>query len=171
MRDPRVLFGGMIAVGVVLLGVSFLGGGNLAGGAGPDASASSAPGAVVAPTPGAATIQLTGEVEVDVQPDRQHRLRASPRDGQLASTWTDASGTALALTGRAGSGTRTTTPDLILTVTVVARGAPATFTSEAGECTIGMAEKMFNVTGSFVCPEITSDDGRVTVKITGTYRT
>ena len=67
--------------------------------------------------------------------------------------------------------TRTTTADLILTVTVVARGAPATFTSEAGECTVGMAEKLLNVTGSFVCPEITSDDGRVTLKITGTYKT
>ena len=113
---------------------------------------------------------MTGELEGTFSLTGSTGLGLPP-DGQLASTWTDATGSALALTGAAGSGTRTTTPELVLTMTVVVRGASLEFTSEAGECTVGMAEKMFNVSGSFVCPEITSDDGRVTVKITGTYRT
>jgi hypothetical protein len=170
VRDPRVLFGGMIGIGVVLLGISFLGGGNLGGGAGPEASASLAPGAVPVTTPGAATIQLAGDMEGAFSLTGTTGF-GRPADGQLASRWTDASGSVLALSGRVGSGTRTSTPELVLAVTVVVRGATLTFTSEAGECTIGMAEKMFDVTGSFVCPEITSDDGRVTLKITGTYKT
>ena len=44
VRDPRVLFGGMIAVGVVLLGVSLLGGGNPAAGPGLTPARASRPG-------------------------------------------------------------------------------------------------------------------------------
>ena len=169
VRDPRVLFGGLIGVGVVLLGVSLLGGGN-SGGPGPGASASAAPGIGVPAGPGPATVQVSGRV------DGSYTLTGTagfgkPTDGQLASTWTDTTGTVLALTGRLGSGTRTTSGDLILAVTILVDGAPVLFQSEAGECFVGMAEKMSNVTGSFVCEELTSVNGRVTLKITGNYQT
>ena len=168
VRDPRVLFGGLIAIGVVLLGVSLLGGGNSAG-LQPGASASAAPGIGVPAGPGPATVLVTGRV------DGSFTLTGTagfgkPADGQLASTWADSAGTALSLTGRVG-GTRTTSPELVLTVTVIVGGTPVTFVSEDGECTIGMAEKISNVTGSFVCEEVTSADGRTKLKITGTYQT
>jgi len=170
VRDPRVLFGGLIAIGVVLLGVSLLGGGNTAGGPGPGASASAAPGIGGPAGPGPATVQVTGRV------DGSFTLTGTtgfgkPADGQLAATWADSAGTALSLTGRAGSGTRTTSGELVLSVTVMVDGARVLFLSEDGECTVGMAQKMSNVTGSFVCKELTSADGRMTLKITGTYQT
>lgn len=169
-RDPRVLFGGVIAVGVVLLGVSLLGGGNLAGGAGATASASPAPGAVVATTPGPGSIQVSGDFDAAFDLTGSAAV-GKPADGQLLATWADGAGTSVTLTGRIGSVTRTTTSELTLAVTVMRNGVPVTFTSEAGECTIGMAEKMFNVAGGFVCPKIKSDGGRFTVKLTGTYQT
>jgi hypothetical protein len=168
VRDPRVLFGGMIAVGLVLLGVSLLGGGN-AGGPGPGAAPSAAPGIVPA-GPGPATVEVTGRI------DRSFTLTGTagfgkPADGQLASTWADATGTVLSLTGRVGSVTRTTSGDIVLSVTVMVDGAPVLFQSEDGECTVGMAETMSNVTGNFVCKELTSADRRMKLKITGTYQT
>ena len=34
-----------------------------------------------------------------------------------------------------------------------------------------MAVKLSNVTGTFVCQELKSDDGKLVVKATGTYQT
>ncbi len=170
VRDPRVFFGGLIAVGVVLLGVSLLGSGNAAGGPGPGASASAGPGIGVPAGPGPATVQVTGRIEGDFTLTGTAGF-GKPADGQLASVWADSAGTDLALTGSVGSGTRTTSGDLVLSVTVVVDGAPVLFRSEDGECTVGMAEKMANVSGSFVCQELTSADGRMKLKITGTYQT
>jgi hypothetical protein len=168
-RDPRVLFGGIIAIGAVLLGVSMFGGGNATGGAVPGASASAAPGGGGPTTPGPATMQVAGDFEATLNLTGTAGS-GKPADGHLAATWDDGAGSSVVLTGRVG-GTRTTTPELTLAITIMRNGAPVTFTSEAGECTIGMAEKMFNVTGSFVCPEITSNGGRFTVKLSGTYST
>ena len=107
VRDPRVLFGGLIAVGAVLLGVSLLGGGNLAGGPGPGATASAGPGIAVPAGPGPATVQVTGRIEGSFTLTGTAGF-GKPADGQLASVWADSAGTDLALTGRVGSGTRTT---------------------------------------------------------------
>jgi hypothetical protein len=170
VRDPRVLVGGVIGIGVVLLGVSLLGGGIAGGGPVPDASPSAGPGIGVPAGPGPATLQVTGRF------DGSFTLTGTagfgkPADGQLASTWADSAGAALALTGRVGSGMRTTSGELVLSVTVPVGGTPVLFESTDAECFVNMAEKMGNVTGSFVCEEITSTDGRTTVKITGTYQT
>ena len=170
VRDPRVLVGGVVAIGVVLLGVSLLGGGNGAGGPGPDATASAAPGIGVPAGPGPATIQVTGRFEGSFTLTGTAGF-GKPADGQLASTWADSAGAALSLTGRVGSGMRTTSGELVLSVTVPVGGTPVLFESTDAECFVNMAEKMGNVTGSFVCEEITSTDGRTTVKITGTYQT
>lgn len=170
VRNPRVLFGGMVAVGAVVLGVSILGGGTGSGGVTPGASASAAPGAGMPTTPGPGTIQVAGDFVAAVDLTGT-AVVGKPADGQLVATWADGAGTSVTLTGRVASGTRTTTADLTLAITVMRNGTPVTFTSEAGECTVGMAEKMINITGSFVCPEITSDGGRFTVKLSGTYGT
>ena len=50
-------------------------------------------------------------------------------------------------------------------------GELVTFTSNAGECTIGMAVNPKSVTGSFTCHKVKSDDGKLTVDASGTYRT
>ena len=170
VRDPRVLFGGLIAIGVVLFGVSLLGGGNAAGGPVPGATASAGPGIGVPAGPGPATVQVTGRIEGSFTFTGTAGF-GKPTDGQLASTWADSEGGALTLAGRVGSGMRTTSGDLVLTVTVLVDGNPVTFVSEDAECFVNMAEKMANVSGSFVCEEITSADGRVKLKITGTYQT
>jgi hypothetical protein len=170
VRDPRVLFGGLIAVGVVLLGASLLGGGNSAGGPVPGASASAAPGIGVPAGPGPATVVVAGRVEGTFTLTGTAGF-GKPADGQLASTWADSEGRALSLTGRVGSGMRTTSGDLVLSVTVNVDGRPVTFVSKDAECFVNMAEKMANVTGSFVCEEVTSADGRTKLKVTGTYQT
>lgn len=169
VRDPRVLLGGLIGIGVVLLGVSLLGGG-AAGGPGPAASESPGPGIGVPAGPGPATVEITGRV------DGSFTLTGTtgfgkPADGQLASTWADSLGTTLSISGRVGSVTRTTSRELVLSVTLLVNGAPVSFVSEDGECTVGMAEKMATVAGSFVCRELTSVDGRMELKITGNYET
>ena len=169
VRDPRVLFGGMIAIGVVVLGVGMLGGGGSAGGVVPGASPTTGPGAGVPTVPGPATLDVTGDFTATFALTGTAPV-GKPADGLIVATWADGAGSSVALTGRVG-GTRTTTADLRLEITVMRNGAPVTFTSQSGECTIGMAEKMFNITGSFVCPKITSDGGRFTVKLSGTYGT
>ena len=170
VRDPRVLFGGMIAIGVVVLGVAMLGGGGSAGGVVPGASASTAPGVGVPTVPGSASIDVAGDFAATFALTGT-AVVGKPADGQLAATWTDGAGSSVTLTGRISSGTRTTTSELTLAIVVMRNGAPVTLTSEAGECTVGMAEKIVNVTGSFVCPEITSDGGRFTVKLSGKFGT
>jgi hypothetical protein len=168
-RDPRVLFGGMIGIGVVLLGLSVLGGGSPRGVV-TGASPSAPPGAGVPTTPGPGTIQVAGDFEATFTLTGTVAI-GKPADGLLAATWGDGAGSSFTLTGPVASNMRTTSPGLTLAVTVMRNGAPVTFTSEAGECTIGMAEKISNVTGSFVCPEIRSNGGRFTVKLSGSYQT
>lgn len=170
VRDPKVLFGGMIAIGVVVVGLSLLGGAS-GGIGGPGASASAPAGAGATGAPGAATVLVSGREETLFTLTGTAGF-GRPSGPDLASTWSDAvSGATLSLTGRVGSVTRTTNADLVLTVIVPIGGVPVTFVSQAGECTIGMAEKVFSVTGSFNCPEVVSEDGRVELKITGSYQT
>ena len=170
VRDPRVLFGGVIAIGVVVLGVGMLGGGGSNAGVVPGASPSAAPGVGVPTVPGAASLEVAGDFTTTFALTGT-AVVGKPADGLLVVTWQDGAGSSVALSGRISSGTRTTTSDLTLDFVVLRNGVPVTFSSAAGECTVGMAEKLVNVTGSFVCPEITSDGGRFTVKLTGTYQT
>lgn len=169
VRDPRVLAAGVVAIGLVVLGASVLLGGGPGGLGAADASPSAPAAAAATAPPGAATVTLSGSTS------GTYELAAStgfgrPADDQLNATWTDAAGSSLTLVGRAGR-TRATSGELVLTWTVVVDGTPVTFTSDAGECTVGMAVKPASVTGTFVCPELKSDNGKLTVKVTGTYRT
>jgi hypothetical protein len=168
VRDPRILAGGVIAIGLVVLLFSLLGGGGPSNGL--LAGASPSAGTTVVAAPGEASLTLTRAL-----PGTYALTGATgfgkPVDDQLDSSWTDATGSSLALTGRVASVTRTTGKDLVLTLTMIVAGRPVTFTSDGGECTVGMAVKVFSVTGSFVCPELVSDDGKITVKANGTYET
>ena len=120
--------------------------------------------------PGPATVVVDGTVEGSFTLTGTAGF-GKPIDRQVASTWADSEGRALSLTGPVGSGMRTTSGDLVLSVTVLVNGRPVTFVSEDAECFVNMAEKMGNITGSFVCEELTSADGRTTLKITGNYQT
>jgi hypothetical protein len=168
VRDPRVLAAVAVVVGIVVVLVGLTGRGGPLGGGATDASPS--PVAPVVAPPGAATLTLTGDVT------GEYSLTGStgtgrPADDHLDSSWSDTTGTSLALTGRAGSGTRTTAEGLVLTLTVLVNGSPVTFTSEDGECTVGMAVQPTTVRGSYVCKDLTSADGKLVVKATGTYQT
>lgn len=171
IRDPRLLLTGLIGVGVVLLVGSLLfGGSGLGGPATADASAT-AP-TVFTPTvePGNASVVVTGKVAAT------YELTGATGSGpaqaaHLDATWADTAGAQLGLAGPASAGTRQTAPDFVLSWTVLVSGAPVTFTSDDGECTVGMAVQPKTVTGSFVCKKVKSADGKLVVDAKGTYRT
>jgi hypothetical protein len=173
LRDPRLLLSGVIAVGVVLLALSLLGGGGrpsgLAG-AGASPSALTGPGTTQAPV-GNASVEVAG-TGVNATLGLAAIAVAGPAAaGVVSSTWNDPLGNTLALEGLVSAGTRTTATDFVLTWTVMVKAAPVTFTSRAGECTVGMAVKSQVVSGSFVCKKVRSDDGKYVVGARGTYRT
>jgi len=172
VRDPRLLMTSVIGVGVVLLVASLVfGGGPAAGGVDPNTTASVPPPAPTVPPPtGDATVDLSGKLT------GSYLLAGASgtgpaSNGRISVTWTDAAGASLVLAGPASSGTRTTDPTFTLSWSLMVEGAPVTFTSDAGECTVGMAVQPRTVSGSFVCKKLQSDDGSQTVDLRGTYRT
>jgi hypothetical protein len=172
LRDPRLLLTGVVAVGVILLALSLVG-----GGAGPLGAA------VASPTPGAPVVVATPEpVRGEASVEATGKLPGSfvltgmsgfgPAVGShIDATWSDVSGATLGLAGLASPGTRTTDARFVLTWTIPVEGVPVTFTSDAGECTVGMAVQPKSVTGSFVCKKLKSPDGKLVVDARGTYRT
>lgn len=170
LRDPRVLAGAVVAIGLVLLGVSLLGGGGPSSGStGPNASQGTTA-AQPTPVPGNATVELTSGLS------GTHELTGQTGAGpavnsQVNATWGDGTGDTLGLTGMASAGTRTTDINFVLTWVTTVAGAPVTFTSTDGECTIGMAVGAKAVNGTFVCKGLTSDDGKTTIDLRGSYRT
>lgn len=170
-RDPRLLLGGVIAVGVVLLGLSLLGGGGPGPATGANPSPSAGIGAQATALPaGNASVAVTGDIAATYE--LLGRTGIGPAvQSRMTSTWGDNLGNTLALGGPVSAGTRTTDATFVLTWSVMVDGAPVTFTSKAGECTVGMAVTPRNVSGSFNCKKLKSDDGEHTVEATGTYRT
>jgi hypothetical protein len=167
IRDPRVLAGGVVVGALVLF--TLFGRGAAPGAATPGATAS--PSAIVAtPVPGAVTASLSGAVSGEIGLTGTAGF-GHPAGGQLASTWTDGKGSSLTMTGEASAGTRPTGPDLVLTWTLVVKGTPETFTSDGGECVVGMAVKPSTVSGSIECRRLKSDDGKLMLNVSGTYRT
>lgn len=168
LREPRTLAAGAVVLGVLILAVT-LGGGLGSGAPVPSATASPAPTLVAQPA-GAATLTLSGGLTGTYSLAGSTGL-GRPADNRLASTWTDVDGNTLALTGKASSGTRPTAPDFVLTWSVTVDGKPVTFTSNRGECVLGMAVKPRTVSGSITCTNLASDDGKLVVGIAGNYRT
>lgn len=89
----------------------------------------------------------------------------------VALGWGDTLQTTLSIAGPLDRGTRTTDERLVLTIGALVNGQPATFTSAAGECTIGMAQVGTKVQGSFTCHKLKSGDGKLTIEASGNYRT
>jgi len=172
LRDPRVLAGGAIVVGLALLAISLLGGGGGAPGTGGPNSSQGAGGGVVpsaAPT-GIAAVELTSGQAATFS--LTGATGAGPAvDSQLNATWTDPLGDSLGISGLASQGTRTTDLNFTLSWTMLIDGASVTFTSKASECTIGMAVGPKAVHGTFVCKKLKSGDGRHIVDFRGTYTT
>jgi len=170
LRDPRVLAGGVIVIGLGLLGFSLLGGGGPAtGSTGPKGSQN--PGAVAATAePGNASVELT-----DAMPGIHALTGATGAgaavNGQINATWTDPTGDSLGISGPASQGTRTTDPNFVLSWTMLIDNQSVTFTSRASECTIGMAVGVKVVHGTFVCKKLRSGDGKHEVDLRGTYTT
>jgi hypothetical protein len=170
-RDPRLLLSGVIAIGIVLLAVSLLGGGAATGQATALASPTAPTGPLTTAAPvGNASVQITGAVKGTFDLAGVTGT-GHPSGAVMASSWGDPVGDALALGGPVSDGTRMTDTDFVLSWTVVVSGKPVTFTSSRGECVIGMAVKPATVSGSFTCHKVKSADGKLIVGATGTYRT
>lgn len=170
IRDPRLLLSGVIALGVVLLAVSLLGGGAAKGQGTALASPSAPAGPLVSAGPGNASVEITGALTGTFELTGVTGAGV-PSGSSMASSWGDPGGDALAIGGPVSAGTRTTDTSLTLTWTVLVKGKAVTFTSSAGECVIGMAVKPTSVSGSFTCHKVKSADGKLTVGASGTYRT
>jgi hypothetical protein len=170
VRDPRVLAGGVVVVGLAMLGISLLGGGGPTNGStGPNGSQD--PGAVAAtPVPGSATVELTAALKGGYTLTGATGAGAAV-GGQLNATWTDSLGDSLGLTGAASQGTRTTDATFLLTWTMRIGNQPVTFTSRGAECTVGMAVTPRNVHGTFVCKKLKSADGDHVIDLRGSYTT
>jgi hypothetical protein len=168
-RNPRIAAGAgfvaVILVGLVLLGASGQAPASLAASASPTAPAV----VVILPPTGDATLVLTGGVQ-GTYAFGGGALDAV-RTGAFSATWTNATQDTLSLDAKVDRGTRTTDAGLVLRMTVMVAGAPVTFTSKAGECTVGMGVQPTTVTGSFSCKKLKSDDGKLVVDARGTYRT
>jgi hypothetical protein len=166
--NPRILAGAAF-VAVILVGLSMLLGGKGPVAAGASASPSLPPIAVVAAEPGTATLVLTGAVKGTFS---MTGTAAQPvTDNLVGAAWGDTLQNVLALQGKVDRGTRTTDAQLVLTWGLMVEGKLVTFTSKAGECTIGMTSNAKAVSGSFACRKLKSDDGKLTVAASGTYRT
>lgn len=168
-RNPR-LAAGAAFVAMILVGLLLLGGGKPAPSAIGATASPTAPAIVpVAADPGAASLVLTGSLKAT------YTLTGDPgqsvANNTVAAKWADPLQSVLTLDGAVDRGTRTTDAGLVLTWGLMVDGKLVTFTSKAGECTIGMASIPGGVTGSFACHKIKSDDGKLTVGATGTYRT
>lgn len=168
-RNPRPVAGAAF-VGMILVGILLL----TSGGAGPSAAGANAspsipPAAAVVTDPGSATLVLTGALATT------YTLTGTTGQPAAATavdaTWGDANQNVLTLDGPVDRGTRTTDAGLVLSWGVMVDGKLVTFTSDGGECTIGMAVTPKGVSGSFACRKLRSDDGKYTVGASGTYRT
>ncbi len=171
IRDPRVLAGGVVAIGAVLLVASLLGGGGPTVGAGGPGSSNDT--TIVQPTAapvGNATAELTSGLTGTYALSGATGSGPAAHD-RLDATWTDTFGNTLGLSGMASAGTRTTDETFVLTWTVLVDGAPVTFTSTKGECTVGMALGVKSISGSYFCKQLKSVDGKHIIDANGTYKT
>jgi hypothetical protein len=169
-RDPRLLAGGVIAVGVVLLVASLLGGGSNAGTAGPNGSQGTGGVLPTAAVLGNASVELTAGAGGTFT--LTGASGAGPAvDNKVNATWTDPLGESLGLSGMASQGTRTTDVDFVLSWTMLIDNVAVAFTSRDKECTIGMAVGVRAVSGTFHCKHLKSDDGKHEVDLFGSYTT
>lgn len=167
-RNPRVAAAACVAL--IVVGVLMLGSGGPAPSASGATASSSAPASVtVAAGPGVATLVLTGAIQATYSLTGD--AGGAPASSTVTETWTDTLQTALTIDGPVDRGTRTTDARLVLSWVVDVEGTLVTFTSKAGECTVGMASQPKGVSGSFTCKKLKSDDGTLTVGASGTYRT
>ncbi len=169
LRTSRVAAGAAFSA-VILVGLLLLaGGGPNPGAASVTSSPSLAPAAAATREPGNATLVLTGKLNQTVAFAGPSSTGAP--GAPLAATWTDTGAQVLGIEGAADRGTRSTDETLVLRFTVTVKDRPVSFTSDAGECTIGMAVNPTNISGTFSCRNLKSDDGKLVVGATGTYRT
>lgn len=168
-RTSRVAAGAGFAV-VIVGGLLLLSGGGTSPGA---TAATPTKGLTVGPT----ITPPSGEVSMTLTGPAAGTFALTGLSGGQhvdASTvdlgWGDAQQTTLSITGPLDRGTRTTDERLVLTIGVLVNGQPMTFTSAAGECTIGMASMAGKVQGSFSCRKLKSVDGKLTIEASGTYR-
>jgi hypothetical protein len=158
-------FAAVIVVGLLLLS----GGGNSPGATAATPSKGPTAPPVVVPASGDASVTVTGAVTGTFQltglAGGQHI-----EDGTVALAWGDAQQTTLSITGPLDRGTRLTDERLVLTLGVLVNAVPVTFTSNQGECTVGMAQVGTKVQGSITCHKLKGPDGKLSIEVSGSYR-
>lgn len=169
LRTSRLAAGAGFAV-VILIGLVLLS----SGGASPAATAATpTKGPTAAPTivppSGDASLTVSGAVT------GSFTLTGLAGGQRVDATtvnlgWGDAVQATMSIAGPLDRGTRTTDERLVLTIGVLVAGQPVTFTSTAGECTIGMAQVGTKVQGSFTCHKLKGPDGKLMIEASGTYR-
>jgi hypothetical protein len=171
VRDPRILAGGVVVIGLALLGFSMLkGGGGNPGAGGPGSSQDNTGALPSAAILGNASVEMTAGGTGTLM--LTSATGAGPAvDNQVNATWTDTLGQSLGLVGLASQGTRATDANFVLRWTMLINGAAVTFTSNDGECVIGMAVGPKAVHGSVNCKDLKSDDGKHVVAFRGSYTT
>ena len=169
-RTSRVAAGAGFAV-VIVVGLVLLSG----GGASPAATAATP---TKGPTPVPTVVPPSGDASLVLSGAATGTFPLSGLAGgqQVDATtvvlgWGDAQQTTLSIAGPFDRGTRTTDERLVLTLGVLVKGVPVTFTSNAGQCTVGMAQVSGKLQGSFACHKLKSADGKLTIEASGSYRT
>jgi hypothetical protein len=169
LRTSRVAAGAGFAV-VIVVGLVVLS----SGGASPSATAATptkgptAAATIPAPSGDASMIvsgSVTGSFPLTGLAGGQHVDATT-----VALGWGDAAQNTVTITGPLDRGTRATDAHLVLTISLVVNGAAATFTSDAGQCAVGMAQVGTKVQGSFNCHKLKSADGKLTIDASGSYR-
>jgi hypothetical protein len=122
-------------------------------------------------TSGSVEIRTSGDLEVErTLPTLVSAVYTAPPGG-VALVWT-AGGTDATIVGLGGAsfvGTRPTSPELTLTLTVQTEEGIASFLSLDGECDVTIdAALEREITGSFRCDDLASDRGEV-VDVSATF--
>lgn len=119
---------------------------------------------------GQAAFSVTGDLKTSAALPNLVSGAFAPPPGVLAIVWATggADPSNLGLGGLSFTGTKPTSPMLILTLTVQAKGTIATFVSSDGQCTVTIGQASANrVSGAFTCTNLS--DGSTTVNLTGSF--
>ena len=123
----------------------------------------------MAAAPGSATLVLTGSVKTTYT---LTGIGGQPAGSAVAGLWTDSLQNMLTLDGPVDRGTRTTDAGFVLTWALMVDGAARHLHLEApASARSAWRSTRSNVSGSFTCHKVKSDDGKLTVGASGTYRT
>lgn len=110
---------------------------------------------------GEATVEVSGDVQVSATLDLRPNSIYAAAPGGMSLSYDDEAGNFLGVGGQTFTGTRSTSLQLSLTVTVGGT-EPLLFISEGGECTIDVDRAdATGVSGSFDCADLANSEASI----------